>query len=337
MGPRLLVAALLLLLPGPLGTVHGAFQYLGNGFCTSAAGARPDTFMCDASGDSAAAVCEVDLGGHSCAAVCEATGGCTGFMVQDNSMYGMGAVCQIVSTLSPPKPPDEWDYGWRDAKWSRQAGAGTEIDAHDQEKRDSCFKRVGSCPGRLPECAVAGVLGTKFAPPAAPCCISARVLGSRSWGVAFLLGVALALACYVGGGVAMGRSSSGAAVGGLRAHVHYTYWESAAGLVADGVLFATRGKGGGDLSHRAVCVGYVQDTSSVDKVLKKQSSRKKLKKEKKEKKGKGSSSKASDTSRRQGHCNPPPPPQPRLRSGWQPTRTGHLAVGARETGVRVTM
>ena len=31
-----------------------------------------------------------------------------------------------------------------------------------------------------------------------------------------------------------------------------------------------------------------------------------------------------------------PPPAP-PREEWQPTRTGHLAIGARETGVKVVM
>ena len=332
LGRRLLATLCLLVVPT---AASATFQYLGNGYCTSTAGARPDTFMCDASGDAAAAVCDVGLGGRPCAAICEATEGCTGFMVQDNTMYGAGlsAVCQIVSMGSPPKPPEDWGYGWKMAKWTHMPGAGTDIDAHDTEQRDSCFKRVESCQAGLSECAgvVAGAaVTTKFAPPAAPCCIGAL---PSSWGTTFLLVLALALGCYIGGGVAMGWGSSGA--GRLQAHLHYRHWETAAGLVADGVLFAKRGASGGGRGSQTI--GYVQDTSSIEPLPppKKQSSRsskKKKPKEKEKQKGDSRSNSSGDSG-----SNAPKTQTGAPGKEWQPTRTGLLAAGARETGVKVNL
>ena len=90
------------------------YQYLGNGYCTSepSGGARPTTFMVEADGDSKAAKCLVESGGQECATVCAETEDCTGFMVQDNSMYaaGLAHVCQIVSVTGPPKEPASYGF-----------------------------------------------------------------------------------------------------------------------------------------------------------------------------------------------------------------------------------
>ena len=70
---------------------------------TAAAPASPrsDTFMCGRAGgansrDVQKCSCLVESGGQECATVCQETEGCTGFMVQDNSMYAKGL------TLYPP-------------------------------------------------------------------------------------------------------------------------------------------------------------------------------------------------------------------------------------------
>jgi hypothetical protein len=92
------------------------YEYLGNGYCLSAAppgGVRPTSVMCDWAGgagscDAQKCSCLVESGGQECATVCEELGeACTGFMVQDNGMYGKGLahVCQLVAEKLPAEPP----------------------------------------------------------------------------------------------------------------------------------------------------------------------------------------------------------------------------------------
>ena len=186
-----------------------------------------------------------------------------------------------------------------------------------------------------------------------------------SLGLLPLVGVLCLLALlYCVAGVTMGKRRDG---GGLLArHPHYKAWASVGGLVWDGVHFARGGGGGGGSravaaeAHTNMAVPERFQTAAVEPLVRERSPRKKQS---------GKNRKSSRTlpppkaaaadavsgsgttaSRRQrptaadeeaeasaaaaaAVSAPPPPPLAPVRE-WQPTRTGFLAVGARETGVK---
>ena len=177
--------------------------------------------------------------------------------------------------------------------------------------------------------------------------------GGSSWGGTFLLAAGLALGVYVGGGAVAGKKTGGGhQKGWLASHPHYGMWQEGGALCRDGLNFS-RGGGGGGGRRRAggsreregpllAAAGGGSDDGGGGGG----SSKRSKSKSQKEKQGLGKSSKQSSKSKRRGGTPieeenkergitaaevPAPPPE------WKPTRTGHLAVGARETGVKVVM
>ena len=138
-----------------------------------------------------------------------------------------------------------------------------------------------------------------------------------------LLLLLIGCAVYVGGGVLLGWRAKG--VLALAAHPHYRRWRELFGLATDGVSFAAssssrrgRSQGGGEARGARSYVAAPSEAPS---------------KEAKQKKGKSGKKKTEKT--RQGETSPVPAVTPASSPPeWQPTRTGHLAVGARETGVK---
>ena len=106
------------------------FAFLGHGFCTSAAGQRPQNWFC------ATHACPAYTTA-SCAALCARTGGCSGFMIQDMSMYGEPDSCVVVSPNKPAGvPPGDWT--------GEYLGHGFDIAQHDTEARDCCWLKSGA-------------------------------------------------------------------------------------------------------------------------------------------------------------------------------------------------
>jgi hypothetical protein len=155
-----------------------------------------------------------------------------------------------------------------------------------------------------------------------------------------LLGI---MGAYGGGGLAVGHCQGRRQNGGelIDLHPHAQALRNLKGLVHDGVqglvLGGRRGDGDrGGSERRASLIGTKSAKSAKSSSKSKKSSGDKSKK--------GSSSKetgdsSSGKSKSRAEATPPPPlaePEPAARE-WQPTRTGHLAVGARETGVKVQL
>ena len=110
--------------PAPAG---GGYTDIGAGFCTDGAGKRPQTFLCDS------AACSFTA--ESCGALCSADAKCTGYMIQNMSIYNDPMTCNLVTTAEPSGG----------GHWSvQQAGNGLVIKSHDSESRDHCYKKSGS-------------------------------------------------------------------------------------------------------------------------------------------------------------------------------------------------
>ena len=163
------------------------------------------------------------------------------------------------------------------------------------------------------------------------------------WGFPMLLIGGIVALAYLAGGVVYGRSTAGATAAGsakgsaaapvamLRDHPHSTKMAELYGLVRDGMVYARSG-GGRARPARAACGGGRSSGRTSDDEY--SSSKKDKKKSRSKKAGKDREQALLVTDA--GAVSPAaaPPPAPAARE-WTPTRTGHLAVGARETGVKV--
>ena len=105
---------------------------VGNGFCVDGNDRRPQNWLCDDSGSGAANCSFVAV---SCADLCGPDGGCTGFMLQDMSLYRKPPTCSLVT---PNKPTTNHDWVLYNP------GGGYAIAGHDGETRDTCFKKAGA-------------------------------------------------------------------------------------------------------------------------------------------------------------------------------------------------
>jgi uncharacterized membrane protein YgcG len=186
-----------------------------------------------------------------------------------------------------------------------------------------------------------------------------------SWGTPLVLTCGFLALAYVGTGVVFGRRREGAKGPLLQQHPHWNLWRELGGLVADGVTFTSGrlllrrasgrsragrggggGGGGGGRSEPLLAAagggggsgggggggGRKSKRGSRDIG----SSQKKKSKSKIKKGGRKEKDKDKDVAAALAMlADAPPAPQPARE--WAPTRTGHLAVGARETGVKVQM
>ena len=162
---------------------------------------------------------------------------------------------------------------------------------------------------------------------------------NSGFGGTFVLIMLVVGAAYFGGGYAYKRRISGAR--GWRALPHAPLWMELAALVQDGLDFTRRGRqrgggGGGGRGEGYARMGEPSKSSGKDK-------KGPGGKEKGSKKSRGGTSKKGTPS---GGAQPPvsageggsgarSPAEPAKE--WTPTVTGHLAAGARETGVKVQM
>eukprot|EP01043_Picozoa_sp_COSAG02_P030304 COSAG02_NODE_1928_length_10338_cov_85.895888_2_plen_789_part_00 len=121
--------------PGPPAppTPSDKYSDIGQGYCCDTDGHRPESWLCD--GDGCPKATE-----ETCRKLCSSDTTCTGFMVQDMSIYGKPPTCNIVTTNKPSGPG-----GWT----NENKGSGLAIDRHDKESRDHCWKR-GMSPGPAP-------------------------------------------------------------------------------------------------------------------------------------------------------------------------------------------
>ena len=198
---RMILIIVAMLHSASAGDTGSAYKYIGNGFCND--GLTPPTRVLTwmLEGACAGDICcllpecnGVVTDATQCTEICSGTETCTGFMVQDNSMYGTGVaqVCQIVASHPPKKEPTAFGFGWKGVKWDKDISTahGTIIGGHDTEPRDRCYQRAESCEG-LPPCKE----GAAYATPPAPCCVEV----SSTWGWAFLISLLVGSALYVGG------------------------------------------------------------------------------------------------------------------------------------------
>jgi len=205
-----------------------AYAYIGNGYCTTGppgfvpSPTRVLVSMVMCPGDGAGESCVADVGfAQQCAAGCDALAeSCTGFMVQDNSMYGAGVsnVCSlVVKTAPPPKSPRElfplatWWSTNPATDWEITTDPAAPIGGCDTEKRDKCFKRVPECTSAMgPQCMPKAPTGAalwaraahppaaKFATPRGPCCFGPAeesgwfLVGALIWAVLLYLAVGAA-------------------------------------------------------------------------------------------------------------------------------------------------
>ena len=121
---------------------------------------------------------------------------------------------------------------------------------------------------------------------------------------------------------------------GRAAWPHSEQWLQLYGLVTDGWRWALSGGGGGGPSHGAphpdVRYERPPDYARPASHTRKHGASAKKKQARGGKKGSKRSGKSESDA-------PPSPPSPVAAKEWQPTRTVHLATGARETGVKVVM
>jgi len=137
--------------------------------------------------------------------------------------------------------------------------------------KQSCV--VSSCPctaGNIPP--AGGKCDEHWKDPAPTCPKGLTVIyrcGASTWGM-YVLGVLCVVGGgYVGGGVGLGVTTTGAKAE-LAAHPHYRRWLELHGLVNDGVALARRGGGGGpgDLNRAVVAGGGGTQQSGGHKVEK---------------------------------------------------------------------
>lgn len=152
--------------------------------------------------------------------------------------------------------------------------------------------------------------------------------------------VLVGLGLYLGLGMALGGRRKG-----LAAHPHFTRFQQLGQMCHDGVAFArSRGRANASAalaerlhngsSRRGEDGGRGEGggTRAASNGKKQKKDTKKQKKDRKSKKGDGQASLALEDAA-------PAAPEVVVAPAreWAPTRTGHLAVGARETGVKVQM
>ena len=91
---------------------------IGQGYCCDKNSRRPESWICDGAGCPKATQ-------ESCRALCSADTRCTGFMLQDMSIYGKPPTCNIVTTNKPSSP----------GSWSNEnEGNGLSIDGSRHPK-----------------------------------------------------------------------------------------------------------------------------------------------------------------------------------------------------------
>ena len=178
-----------------------------------------------------------------------------------------------------------------------------------------------------------------------------------NWGWGFLATLAVLWLGYIAGGLLVTKWGGG---GGGWTHRHATHWRALWGLVADGVHFARGGyqtlgpaatkKGNSTGRVSSTCRPPREFSNKVvsgdkrkdDKRGKEKKSKEKSIRIKEQRKGSSKEVLAAAVAATAAAATATveqPPPQPQLSREWQPTRSavGCLAVGARETGVKVQL
>lgn len=142
--------------PGPPSPGSHSYEDVGIGFCLDASGKRPQTILCEDSSVRYVSECQCPSNSLACVALCDGDSACTGYVLQDMSMYGKPKTCQLVTSHKPTVQ----------AHWAVQdAGNGLAIDHHDGEKRDHCFKKASHGPTPTPApVAVTRIWATVSAP-----------------------------------------------------------------------------------------------------------------------------------------------------------------------------
>jgi hypothetical protein len=156
---------------------------------------------------------------------------------------------------------------------------------------------------------------------------------STAWGWPFVLSFALCAGLYVGGGVAMNRGRSGGADHWTQLVPNHPFWVTLHSLVRDGVSFSHQ-RVQGRRGSSARTVRLIEPSAEGGGSGRGSSSKSKSGSKKSSKKGKSSDPAGASRSSIGGgnddsvaEAAPASPDSPRE---WTPTRTGHLAVGARE-------
>jgi hypothetical protein len=120
--------------PGPPG--GGCFQEVGNGYCVATSGGsnRCQNYFCD---DSSLHPDTCPQTQTACAALCAADSKCSGYVMQDMSMYNVPTTCALV-TPTKPTVAGNWVLS--------NSGGGFSIGGHDTQQRDTCYKKASGPP-----------------------------------------------------------------------------------------------------------------------------------------------------------------------------------------------
>jgi hypothetical protein len=123
--------------PGPPAPGGGCFQEVGNGYCVKTSGGsnRCQNYFCD---DSSLHPDTCPKTQAACAALCAADSKCSGYVLQDMSMYNVPNTCALVTPTKPAAVPGNWVLA--------NSGGGFEIGGHDSQQRDTCYKKAPSGP-----------------------------------------------------------------------------------------------------------------------------------------------------------------------------------------------
>ena len=120
--------------PPPAPAPSSRFSKVGNGFCTNGHSKRPQTYLCDNTGNNPP--CPSTQ--RNCGGLCAVDAACTGFMLQDQTIYGKPFTCQLVTNTKPSGSSQVWKL--------QQPGSGFAITGHDGETRDTCWRKSGGSP-----------------------------------------------------------------------------------------------------------------------------------------------------------------------------------------------
>ena len=160
--------------------------------------------------------------------------------------------------------------------------------------------------------------------------------GAGGFGGTLLLLLCGCLALYLGAGAALGWAQGRRPAAGLaQLHPHAHLWREWWGLIADGLSFSGGGSRG---AYAPVPAAEPPPPGGAREGRREPKKRRKEKGKRREKEKSGRTPAAApDGGGSAAAPQRPPPPQKEERE-WRPTpRAAHLAAGARETGVKVTL
>ena len=163
--------------------------------------------------------------------------------------------------------------------------------------------------------------------------------GAGGFGGTLLLLLCGSLALYLGAGAALGWAQGRRPAAGLaQLHPHAHLWREWWGLIADGLSFSGGGSRGGKNRYAPVPAAEPPPPGGAREGRREPKKRRKEKGKRREKEKSGRTPAAAPDGEGSAAAPQRPPPPQKEEREWRPTpRAAHLAAGARETGVKVTL